>query len=106
MAYGLRSENIGSEMDLVEPIPAIAGDPQQLERVVLNLVSNAQYALHSHPEPRTLIIRSSIDAMGGRVLLSITDNGGGIPPEIRSRIFDPFFTTKPAGEGTGLGLSL
>jgi CheY-like chemotaxis protein len=93
-------------LELVEPMPEISADPQQLERVVLNLVSNAQYALHSRPEPRVVTLRSSVDAAGGRVLLQIADNGAGIPAEIRSRIFDPFFTTKPIGQGTGLGLSL
>jgi signal transduction histidine kinase len=106
MAYGLRTDDITVELDLVEPVPDVDGDPQQLERVVLNLLSNAQYVLRSRPKPRRLTIRSSIDAPAGRVLLSVADNGGGIPPEIRSRIFDPFFTTKPTGEGTGLGLSL
>jgi two-component system NtrC family sensor kinase len=106
VAYGLRIDGVTVETDLTEPMPAIAGDPQQLERVVLNLVNNAHYVLRARPMPRTLIIRSSIDDAGGRVCLSIADNGGGIPPEIRSRIFDPFFTTKPTGQGTGLGLSL
>jgi signal transduction histidine kinase len=106
VTYSLRMDDIAVELDLVEPMPTIAGDPQQLERVVLNLVSNAQYALRSSPAPRTLVLRSSVDASGGCVLLSIADNAGGISPEIRSRIFDPFFTTKPTGQGTGLGLSL
>lgn len=106
VAYGLRSADIGVELDLFEPMLFASGDPQQLEQVVLNLVNNAQYALRSCPFPRTLLLRTSIDAIGGRVVLRIEDNGGGIPPEIRSRIFDPFFTTKPTGEGTGLGLSL
>jgi signal transduction histidine kinase len=106
VAYGLRIDDVTVETDLTEPMPAIAGDPQQLERVVLNLVSNAHYVLRSRPVPRKLIVRSSIDAAGERVCLSIEDNGGGILPEIRSRIFDPFFTTKPTGQGTGLGLSL
>ncbi|SRR5216684_205080 len=105
VAYGLRMDDIGVELELLEPMLNVSGDAQQLERVVLNLVSNAQYALRSRPSPRTLILRSSI-AIGGRVVLHIADNGGGISPEIRSRIFDPFFTTKPTGEGTGLGLSL
>jgi two-component system NtrC family sensor kinase len=106
IAYALSIDEIHVNLDLVEPMPDISADPQQLERVVLNLVSNAQYALHSRPEPRIVTLRSSVDAAGGRVLLQIADNGGGIPAEIRSRIFDPFFTTKPIGEGTGLGLSL
>jgi CheY-like chemotaxis protein len=71
----------------------------------MNLIGNARDALRSRPAPRRVTVRSSI-APGGEALLEIRDNGGGIPPEIRSRIFDPFFTTKPMGEGTGLGLSL
>jgi signal transduction histidine kinase len=106
MAYGLKNDGIRVELDLTEPMPEVAGDPQQLERVVLNLVSNAQYALRTHPGPRTLILRSRVDAAGERATLSVTDSGDGIPPDIRSRIFDPFFTTKPPGHGTGLGLSL
>jgi signal transduction histidine kinase len=106
MAYGLRSDGINVELELVEPVPSISADPEQLERMVINLVSNAQYALRVRPGPRTLTLRSSVDDAGGRVLLHVADNGGGISPEIRSRIFDPFFTTKPIGEGTGLGLSL
>lgn len=106
IAYGLRSEEIDLNLELTEPMPDVAADPEQLERVVLNFVSNALYALRSRPTPRTITIRSSVDVVGDRVLLEIADNGGGIPPEIRSRIFDPFFTTKPIGQGTGLGLSL
>jgi signal transduction histidine kinase len=105
-AYGLRSDEIDVSVELVEPMPEVSADPEQLERVVINLVGNAQYALRSRPAPRTVTLRSSVDVAGGRVLLRIADNGGGIPPEIRSRIFDPFFTTKPIGQGTGLGLSL
>lgn len=106
VAYGLRVDNIDLTLDLAEAVPAVPADPQQLERVVINLVSNAQYALRSRPEPRKLILRSIVDAAGKQVILHVADNGGGISPEIRSRIFDPFFTTKPTGEGTGLGLAL
>jgi two-component system NtrC family sensor kinase len=106
LAYGLRNDNIEVTLDLIDFLPAVSGDPQQLERVVINLVSNAQYALRARPVPRRLALHSSVDAAGDRVVLRISDNGGGIPPEIRSRIFDPFFTTKPTGEGTGLGLAL
>jgi signal transduction histidine kinase len=106
VAYGLRIDNIDVKLELTEPMPPVSGDPQQLERVVMNLVSNAQYAMRSRPEPRSLTLRSGVDAAAQRVLLSITDSGAGIPPELRSRIFEPFFTTKPTGDGTGLGLAL
>lgn len=104
IAYGLRNDNIEVTLDLMEPLPLVSADPEQLERVIINLVSNAQYVLRSRPAPRRLALQSSVD--GGSVVLRASDNGGGIPPEIRSRIFDPFFTTKPTGEGTGLGLAL
>jgi len=106
VSYGLRVDSVAVALDLAEPIPQVSADPQQLERVVINLVSNAQYALRSRLLPRSVVLRTSFDASLGVVRLQVTDNGGGIPPEIRSRIFDPFFTTKPVGEGTGLGLSL
>lgn len=106
MTYGLRADRIEVKLDLAAPMPDVAGDPHQLERIVFNLVSNAQYALRSRQAPRTLTVRTSVDAAGGRVQLRIEDNGGGIPADIRARIFEPFFTTKPVGQGTGLGLSL
>jgi two-component system NtrC family sensor kinase len=106
VAYGLSTDEIDVELELADSLPPVEGDPQQLERVVINLVSNAQYAVRSRPAPRRIAIRSGIDNTERRVLLCVTDNGGGIPAEVRSRIFDPFFTTKPTGQGTGLGLSL
>jgi signal transduction histidine kinase len=106
VAYGLRIDHIDVKLELSEPMPFLSADPQQLERVVMNLVSNAQYVLRARPAPRTLVLRSTVDVEAQEVQLCIADNGGGIPPEIRSRIFEPFFTTKPTGEGTGLGLAL
>jgi two-component system NtrC family sensor kinase len=106
VTYGLSTEAIDLSLELAESMPAVSADPQQLERVVINLLNNAQYALRARPVPRTVTVQTSVDAAGGLVLLRIADNGAGIPPEIRTRIFNPFFTTKPTGEGTGLGLSL
>ena len=91
--------------------------PQDVGRVLLNLYNNAFYAVKEKArqdptdgyEPK-VIVRTSLKipaAGGGAVVqLTIQDNGNGIPPNIADKIFQPFFTTKPAGEGTGLGLSL
>src|SRR5258708_3456018 len=106
ISYSLRADRIAVTLDLLEPMPSVSADPQELQQVIINLLSNAQYALRSRPGTRTLRISTGISAGGEGVTLHVTDNAGGIPPGIRSHIFDPFFTTKPAGHGTGLGLAL
>ena len=88
----------------LSPLPHIWGDAHQLQQVVLNLFTNATYAIKSTPGAGTLTVRSS--APNGVVVLDVEDDGPGIAPENLSRVFDPFFTTKGVGEGTGLGLSL
>lgn len=85
----------------LDTLPPIMADPQDLEQVVLNLSMNAIQAIGSKGR-----IDINTKQSGNRILLSIADNGPGIPEAIRSRIFDPFYTTKPVGEGTGLGLSI
>jgi signal transduction histidine kinase len=87
------------------PVPAV---PQDLGKVLLNLFSNAFYAVnqktdHKDQEPKVIV---STSMEGGRVSITVKDNGTGIPESIKHKIFQPFFTTKPTGEGTGLGLSL
>ena len=84
--------------------------PQDIGRVLLNLYNNAFYAINEKKknagdayEP---LITVSTKKMGRNVELSVRDNGAGIPPYLLDKIFQPFFTTKPAGQGTGLGLSL
>jgi signal transduction histidine kinase len=86
-------------------LPSVRGDRSGLQQVLVNLTINAMDALEEDPEGQGLI-RVRTYALNGRVCLSISDNGPGIPKEIQDRIFDPFFTTKPAGEGTGLGLAI
>lgn len=86
-------------------LPSTWADAGQLGQVLLNLLVNAQHALRGRPLPRTIKLRTWAEP-GPRLLLSVCDNGPGIPPELGERIFEPFFTTKPAGQGTGLGLSI
>ncbi|HQW87233.1 MAG TPA: ATP-binding protein [Flavobacteriales bacterium] len=89
------------ETRFAEALPPVRLDPVQFEQVIINLVLNALTAM---PAAGALRITTHGDA--GRVCIDVTDNGSGIAPDVLPRIFQPFFTTKPAGEGTGLGLSL
>src|SRR5262249_55488641 len=73
---------------------------------VMNLVLNAQQALHEISEPRCVTLATRYDAVRACVTLEVADNGPGIPAALQARIFEPFFTTKPVGVGTGLGLSV
>ena len=91
----------------------IMGDPTQLQQLLLNLVSNADYAMRSRSDGQLLISLSTETIADGQpaptgevVVLRVTDNGEGMSEEVRSRIFEPFFTTKPTGEGTGLGMAV
>ena len=96
-----------------EGLPAVEGDPDRLQQVVINLLLNAQQAM---PDGGSLTLETSqiqrtrpglADGRAQRfVQLEITDTGGGIPAEIRDKIFDPFFTTKKGSGGTGLGLAV
>jgi PAS domain S-box-containing protein len=90
-------------------LPRIFGDPNQLEEVFLNLISNARDALDdAGAKKKEIIIASSLSEDGGppSVVVSVKDTGVGIPPEILEKVLEPFFSTKPVGKGTGLGLSL
>jgi signal transduction histidine kinase len=82
-------------------LPAIAADPVQVRQVLVNLTVNAMQAIAAEG---TITVESR--AEGQHVVVSVSDNGAGMSPEVRKRVFDPFFTTKEPGEGTGLGLSV
>lgn len=94
---------------LQQPMP-VDGDATQLQQVLLNLVSNAEYALRQRASAEldiTLHESAHPDEPGRRMFcLSVRDNGAGMPPGVRERVFEPFFSTKPTGEGTGLGLAV
>ncbi len=79
-------------------------------RVILNLITNAFYAVDEKKKSGVInyepIVSVSTQRLGHKVLISVRDNGNGIPQNIIDKVFQPFFTTKPTGQGTGLGLSL
>jgi len=92
-------------------LPPVECYPSQLNQVFMNIVANAIDALEEHiskaQHPGTPVIHIyTTISTNNRVLIQITDNGPGIPENIRTKLFDPFFTTKPVGKGTGLGLSI
>ena len=106
---------IAIELDLNPQIPPVLADPVQLEQIILNLASNAFDALGQGGviTLRTNVVNFSKDEVrhyqelepGKYVQFTFSDNGCGIPRNIKNKIFDPFFTTKEVGKGTGLGLS-
>ena len=100
----LTGHKVSLEMELDEFVPLVLADRVQLQRVLLNLFSNAIETLDgTHDRPRRITIRSSRPS-DRHVLLEVSDSGSGIQPDQMAKIFDPFFTTKETG--TGLGLSL
>jgi signal transduction histidine kinase len=113
--HGARAEKPQFNVTLQRDFDPQAGQvevfPQEITRVLLNLISNGFYAVTKRKadngaaefEPQ---VTATTSARDDRVEIRIRDNGTGIPPEVREKIFNPFFTTKPAGEGTGLGLSM
>jgi signal transduction histidine kinase len=113
--HGARAEKQGFNIALQRSFDPAAGDvdlyPQEVTRVLLNLISNGFYAATKRKtlaggENFEPVLAAATKNLGDRVEIRIRDNGTGIPPEVKEKMFNPFFTTKPAGEGTGLGLSI
>jgi signal transduction histidine kinase len=112
--YGLRAKdktfNADVKTDFDKSIGKISVVPQDIGRVILNLINNAFYAAHERAklgatsyEPRVIVTTKRLK---DHIEIIVKDNGNGIPQKIVDKIFQPFFTTKPTGQGTGLGLSL
>jgi signal transduction histidine kinase len=116
--HGLRAKdksfNAKFETDFNSTLPKVNVVAQDIGRVVLNLITNAFYAVNekakqniSGYEPMVIVsTHYSLSPGAGEAIITVRDNGNGIPEKIREKIFQPFFTTKPTGQGTGLGLSL
>lgn len=117
--HGIRAKDTGGstprfnailETDFAPALPNIRVVPQDIGKVILNLLNNAFYAVNERQQsegadyvPTVIILTEGI---GNSIKITVKDNGHGIPEAIREKIFQPFFTTKPTGKGTGLGLSL
>ncbi len=109
--------NVEVRYNQKQPTPPIQGDPAQVHQVLLNLCTNAIYAMRDKPGTLTLsedlfILTPELQIQhpelrpGKFIDIAVRDQGCGMAPEVARRVFEPFFTTKPAGEGTGLGLSV
>ena len=112
--HGLRAKdktfNATLKSDFDEATGMISVVPQDIGRVVLNLLTNAFYAVNEKAKKNIPGYQPTVSVSTrrypGNVEIKVSDNGGGIPPDIIDKIFQPFFTTKPTGKGTGLGLSM
>ncbi|MGK2864288.1 MAG: sensor histidine kinase [Chitinophagaceae bacterium] len=112
--HGLRAKdksfNAAMETDFDNDIEKVNIIPQDIGRVILNLITNAFYAVKEKKNNATSEFEPTVSVStkkgNGNVVVIVKDNGNGIPQKVLEKIFQPFFTTKPTGEGTGLGLSL
>ena len=112
--HGLRAKdksfNATLQSDYDDSIGNINIIPQDIGRVLLNLITNAFYVVAEKKKPGNEgyepTVSISTKKMGDIISIAVKDNGSGIPQQVLDKIFQPFFTTKPAGQGTGLGLSL
>jgi two-component system, NtrC family, sensor kinase len=112
--HGLRAKdksfNATMKTEFDETIGSINIIPQDMGRVILNLITNAFYAVtekkKAQPAGYEPTVTVSTKKTGNKVYIRVQDNGNGVPQKVIDKIFQPFFTTKPTGEGTGLGLSM
>lgn len=106
LAYQIRVTDIALETTLAPDLPVIAGDPHQLQQVILNLLHNAIQAMAARGGRGRLWVTSALVPDRATIRITVADDGPGISPEHLPRLFEAFFTTKPPGKGTGLGLAI
>ncbi|MBX3625685.1 MAG: PAS domain S-box protein [Rhizobacter sp.] len=108
--YSYRSHGVEMRLQLADELPSVKADGDQVGQIVLNLLVNAQQALAACEGERRVLVETGVEARREnrepRVWLRVSDNGPGVPAELRGKLFEPFFTTKPEGIGTGLGLAM
>jgi len=101
----LQAHRVTLKIEVPPDLPKIAGDRVHLQQVILNLLLNSLDAIDGQPKERRQIVIRGSEAGGGMVELSVTDRGGGIPPDRLPRLFEPFLTSKSKGTGIGLSVS-
>jgi signal transduction histidine kinase len=106
-----KSFNAEFETNFDAALAPISIIPQDIGRVILNLINNAFYAVNARQKMEQdsgykPLVTLTTSKQGDQVVIEVADNGTGMPEQVKEKIFQPFFTTKPTGEGTGLGLSL
>jgi signal transduction histidine kinase len=112
--HGLRAKDKSFNATMITDFDKSIGNiniiPQDIGRVMLNLITNAFYAVaekkKEQPDGHEPTVSVRTKKIGDRIQIKVSDNGNGIPQKVLNKIFQPFFTTKPTGEGTGLGLSM
>ena len=108
--FHVRADKMGIQIvtDVQSNLPKVRGDEAAVEQILSNIVINSIDALEEHPDmrPGRIALSALSDRKTNEVILTVMDNGPGIPESYLSRVFDPFFTTKEVGRGTGLGLSV
>jgi two-component system NtrC family sensor kinase len=107
LSYSLKTSDVTLAVEIAEPLPETFADADLIHQVLVNLIVNARQALEEMAAgDRRILLAARHDAVTDAIVISLRDNGGGIPAAIRNRIFDPFFTTKPQDHGTGIGLAV
>ena len=102
--YSLKASNIAVTLDLDKGLPMTMADKYQMQQVFVNIINNAEDAMVEDKGRGELEIKTAKSR--GKIEITFTDNGPGVPKEMLHKVFDPFFTTKEVGKGTGLGLSI
>ncbi len=103
--YGTSPDGLEIVSNIPDDLPEIQADADQITQVIINLVINAVHAIANSKTGDRIAVDARFETDTGQVKITVTDNGPGIPENIRARIFEPFFTTKEIGDGTGIGLA-
>lgn len=107
LSYSLKTSDVALDIDVAPDLPGTFADADLIHQVLVNLIVNARQALEEKGSSnRRIMLRAAHDSASDSLVITVRDNGPGIPANIRNRIFDPFFTTKPQDHGTGIGLAV